>query len=96
MDGVYTKQINLHSTMFLLKRAGTAGKAAGSTFTFHNVSIKTEVECRISAVKVKFTFHNVSIKTSFDCARFKLSRLFTFHNVSIKTWKPPTPHRSPT
>ena len=64
MDGVYTKQINLHSTMFLLKRENPVNSLLQIPgFTFHNVSIKTGEAGKIYVDLASFTFHNVSIKT---------------------------------
>ena len=56
-------QSTLHSTMFLLKPTpGTFFSAPDSSFTFHNVSIKTSLHIDVRSPLYIFTFHNVSIK----------------------------------
>ncbi len=50
--------------MFLLIRTvDTADRFIQSVFTFHNVSINTEIDAKIDEMVADFTFHNVSINT---------------------------------
>ena len=53
--------------MFLLIRTvDTADRFIQSVFTFHNVSINTEIDAKIDEMVADFTFHNVSINTYSD------------------------------
>ena len=74
--------------MFLLIRTvDTADRFIQSVFTFHNVSINTEIDAKIDEMVADFTFHNVSINTAQqNQARFT-THVFTFHNVSINTYQ---------
>ena len=58
-----------------------------TSFTFHNVSIKTGIDYDGKIRTSKFTFHNVSIKTQKVGKSLATFIKFTFHNVSIKTVK---------
>ena len=57
--------IDSHSTMYLLKqdRDGAGGHRL-QEFTFHHVSIKTNLRKIAIPAPTTFTFHHVSIKTS--------------------------------
>ena len=56
-------------------------------FTFHNVSINTEIDAKIDEMVADFTFHNVSINTvAYGMAETAPISVFTFHNVSINTY----------
>ena len=73
--------------MFLLIRTvDTADRFIQSVFTFHNVSINTEIDAKIDEMVADFTFHNVSINTvAYGMAETAPISVFTFHNVSINT-----------
>ena len=74
--------------MFLLIRTvDTADRFIQSVFTFHNVSINTEMDAKIDEMVADFTFHNVSINTvAYGMAETAPISVFTFHNVSINTY----------
>ena len=54
-------------------------------FTFHNVSINTELTSQEISILSNFTFHNVSINTTGTKRKVSIDTGFTFHNVSINT-----------
>ena len=59
--------------------------AKWTTFTFHNVYIKTAGSVTVLIGPYLFTFHNVYIKTLKTVAQTAVATIFTFHNVYIKT-----------
>ena len=72
--------------MFLLILAGTLKTGQSNPdFTFHNVSINTDIDWGNKEVIIYFTFHNVSINTLSRRTGSEKKRTFTFHNVSINT-----------
>ena len=76
----------LHSTMSLLNpREKAIVEFLYSTFTFHNVSIKSASGASSANTVDLFTFHNVSIKSGFYSVFVTSTFSFTFHNVSIKS-----------
>ena len=76
----------LHSTMFLLIRSFINIKELiVCSFTFHNVSINSQIGRSGLEHNQPFTFHNVSINSSFDFFLCTKPALFTFHNVSINS-----------
>ena len=54
-------------------------------FTFHNVSINSQVGQNIVKGVIQFTFHNVSINSNRLIYHRLFLLIFTFHNVSINS-----------
>ena len=54
-------------------------------FTFHYVSIKSEMLWAKLNAEIEFTFHYVSIKSGVSGAKDATIQGFTFHYVSIKS-----------
>ena len=54
-------------------------------FTFHYVSIKSDLLSTLFRKRMRFTFHYVSIKSNAGSAGALTSAVFTFHYVSIKS-----------
>ena len=61
------------------------GIAALGSFTFHYVSINTEIGVPYFSTSEVFTFHYVSINTRDSTGRKIYPEIFTFHYVSINT-----------
>ena len=71
--------------MYLLNPVETEIKSLLESFTFHYVSIKSDVMAGNIGKIATFTFHYVSIKSIFDEFINAYYRSFTFHYVSIKS-----------
>ena len=77
--------LHLHSIMYLLIQIEELKEELYSLFTFHNVSINSEIATHILLVITQFTFHNVSINSLVDEISEWQAKKFTFHNVSINS-----------
>ena len=78
-------RFNLHSTMYLLNQELTRYSLNLGVFTFHYVSIKSNVATAKNPTSTRFTFHYVSIKSALFTFEFRATGIFTFHYVSIKS-----------